>query len=125
MEILFILFAIVAVVLGFVGLIVIIKGFVDKSNKKVWIGTALVCFMLIMAVCGAYVIGKKAIKAKKRFEKEYFEMNRWCGDTDDFKMYKNCCRGDSITTGDSTEVRVIVEKKCIKKGDTPCPHHGN
>jgi len=123
MAVLFLILAIIAVVAGFIGLVLIIKGFVDKSNKKVWMGTALVCFMLIMAVCGAFLIGKRAIKAKKHFEREHFMMNTCCGD--DFKLYKNCCRGDSLTTGDSTEVQVIVEKKCIKKGGTPCPHHGN
>ena len=125
MALLLLILTIIAVVAGFTGLVLIIKGFVDKSNKKVWIGTALVCLMLSMAVCGAFVIGKKAIKAKKHFEKEHFMMNGWCGDGADFKMHKNCCPGDSITTGDSTEVQVIVEKKCIKKCGTPCPHHGN
>lgn len=125
MAVLFLILAIIAVVAGFIGLVLIIKGFVDKSNKEVWLGTVLVCIMLSMAVCGTFFIGKKVIKAKKHFEREHFMMNTWCGDEDDFKMDRNCCARDSVTTGDSTEVRVIVEKKCIKNGGTPCPHHRN
>jgi len=125
MAILLLILTIIAVIAGFVGLVVIIKGFVDKSNKEIWLGTILVCIMLSMAVFGAFLCGKRAIKAKKHYEREHFMMYKMHGDADEFEMYKNCCSGDSIASGDSTEVQVVVEKKCIKKGGNPCPLHGN
>jgi len=125
MAILFLLLAIIAVIAGFVGLVVIIKGFVDKNNKNVWVGTGLVCIMLSIAVCGVFWLGRRAVMEKKHYEREHFMMNKRCSGSGDFEMYKSCCPGDSIASGDSTEVQVIVEKKCIKKGGNLCPHHGN
>ncbi|HNW88790.1 MAG TPA: hypothetical protein PKN48_03955 [Bacteroidales bacterium] len=127
MQIFFLIFAVVAVVLGFVGLITIIKGFVDKNNSRVWLGTIMVCIMLILGVCGAFVIAKKALVAKRVYQKTHGMINN---SNYDYKCmhdaFKSCCPGDTTICGDSTEMQVIVEKKCIKKGDgKPCPHHMN
>lgn len=126
MQILFLLFAFVAVVLGFVGLIVIIKGFVDKSNKKIWIGTVLVTMMLILGVLGAFYVSKRALDSKRYHEKQRLMRDKKCGGNCNYDAFKPCCPGDTSACGDSTEVQVIVEKKCCKeKAGAPCPHHMN
>jgi hypothetical protein len=125
MQILFLIFAIIAVVLGFVGLITIIKGFVDKSSKKVWLGTILVCIMLILGVCGGFCIARRALDSKRYHEDKREMMAKKCGKKCNFDFLKSCCSGDSTIMGDSSEVQVIVKKNCIKKGDGNCPHHMN
>jgi len=126
MQILFLIFAIVAVVLGFVGLIVIIKGFVDKSNKKIWLGTILVSIMLVLGVLGGFCISKRALDSKRYHEKQRMMKDKKCGGNCNYDAFNPCCPGDTSVCGDSTEVQVIVEKKCIKKdGSMPCPHHMN
>ncbi len=126
MQILFLFFAILAVVLGFVGLIVIIKGFVDKSNKKIWVGTVLVSIMLILGVLGAFCVSKRALDSKRFHEKQRMMRDKKCGNNCNFDDFKPCCSRDTSACCDSTEVQVIIEKKCIKKeGGMPCPHHKN
>ncbi|HOY32366.1 MAG TPA: DUF4149 domain-containing protein [Bacteroidales bacterium] len=125
MKILFLIFSMIAVVLGFVGLITIIKGFVDRSNKKIWLGTFFICIVLILGVLGAYYIGDRALQSKRFHDNERLMMKK-CADMPDFGMFRHCCPGDSTTTGDSTCMKMVIEKKCIKKeGGMPCPHHSN
>ena len=50
MAIVHLLLAMVAVLAGFIGLVILIKGFVDKSNKFIKLGTLLFSVMLIIGV---------------------------------------------------------------------------
>ena len=124
MAILFLVFAIVALVLGFVGLITIIKGFVDKNNKNIWLGTILVCIMFILGLCGTFFVARKALDSKRFHEGQSGLMFNKCDDKCMQNAFKVCCPGDSAAFGDSTEVQVVVEKKCMQKeGGKTCPHH--
>ncbi|MCK9612130.1 MAG: hypothetical protein PHR81_10410 [Bacteroidales bacterium] len=126
MTIIAYLLALVGVIIGFMGLIIIIKGFADKSNKKIHLGTILVCITLAIAVTGGFCAARHAIKFVRyhasECQKGQMDFNKCCG----FKFNHKgmCASGDTTITSDSTCVKVIVEKTCVKEGEkSPCPHH--
>ena len=112
MAILHFLLVLVAVLLGFVGLIVIIKGFVDKNNKRIWLGTILVSIMLVIAVSGVFCVGKRVLNCKRNCDKECTMMIDKCMKSCDPDMMKGC-DPDKMKAGccpgaDSTEKEIVT-----------------
>jgi hypothetical protein len=128
MSILYLFAAIIAVLAGFIGLIIIIKGFVDKNNKNINLGTILVSIALIIALSGAYCIGRRAVHSY-RYQKHQREMMRKCMKECNFDMMKCNGMADSTAMTDSNGVRivtkVIMDKQCEKKCSEMCKHHKN
>ncbi|MEI6123928.1 MAG: hypothetical protein WCQ95_09910 [Bacteroidota bacterium] len=130
MAILFLCFAIVAVLSGFIGLVILVKGFVDKNNKKIQLGTILVSVMLVLATTGAFCIARRALDSKRYHEqKREMRMEKCMKDCDfdGVEMMKGgCMGGDNMkmcdTTGMKVITKVMVDKKCCMK-DAPktCP----
>lgn len=114
MAVLFLVVAILAVLLGFVGIIIIIKGFVDKSNKKIQMGTILVCIMLILAVSGAFCIGKRAINSKRYHDNQRSMMIDKCMKECGPDMMKDGCPGMN-KGGCGMPAEDTVEQKIVTK----------
>ena len=62
MNVLYLIAAIIAALAGFIGLVILIKGFIDKNNKNIKNGTIMVSIALIIALSGAYCIGMRLAK---------------------------------------------------------------
>jgi len=128
MKILFLFAAIIAALGGFIGLVVIIKGFVDKSNKNIRLGTILVSIGIIVALSGGFCIGMHAVKIAKHhaWYREQMRMKMMDCDMD---MMKGCAMGDSNaidSNGVKVVTKVIMDKKCMKKdckGECKKPMH--
>jgi hypothetical protein len=117
MKILFLFAAIIAALGGFIGLIVIIKGFVDKSNKNIRLGTILVCIGIIVALSGAFCIGMRAVKLAKHHAWYRDQMRMKMMDCD-MDMMRDCAMDDSTavdSNGVKVVTKVIMDKQCIKK----------
>lgn len=123
MEALFLIFAISAVVAGFTGLILIIKGFVDKNDKKIYLGTIVICVVLVIAVIGTFFIGKRVVNYKR-----YFENNPVVKMTDECNKgiknvgiynFINYCQGEMSAKLDSNKfemnMKVVFDKKEYNK----------
>jgi hypothetical protein len=127
MSILYLFAAIIAVLAGFIGLIIIIKGFVDKNNKNINLGTILVSVALIIALSGAYCIGRRAVHSY-RYQKHQKELMNKCMKECDFDIMK-CCPGFDSTAVDSNGVKIVtkvmMDKQCEKKCKEMCKHHKN
>jgi hypothetical protein len=127
MSILYLFSAIIAVLAGFIGLVIIIKGFVDKNNKNINLGTILVSVALIIALSGAFCIGRRAVHSMRNHNHQRMMMQK-CMKNCDFEMMKCCDKGDSNAV-DSNGVRivtkVIMDKQCEKKCKEACKHHMN
>jgi hypothetical protein len=130
MTFLYLFAAIIAVLAGFIGLVILIKGFVDKSNKNINLGTIIVSIGLIIAISGGFSVGKRAINSKRYHEKERMMMQKCmkeCMKDCDMGMMKGCGMGDS-TAVDSNGVKictkVIMDKQCgmSKKCSGKCKH---
>ena len=118
MNILYLFAAIIAVLAGFIGLIVIIKGFVDKSNKQIKLGTLLFCVMLIIGVLGAFCAGKHCMDKRRCHEEMMEKCMHECGPM----MMGGCASMDSIKDSNGVKVitKVIMDKECMKKCDMKC-----
>jgi hypothetical protein len=130
MSFLYLLSAIIAVLAGFIGLVIIIKGFVDKNNKNINLGTILVSIGLIIALSGAFCIGKRAVKSRRYHQHEQMMMQKCmkeCMKECDMEMMKGCGMGDSTavdSNGMKICTKVIMEKGCgmNKKCSGKCKH---
>jgi hypothetical protein len=132
MSILYLFAALIAVLAGFIGLVIIIKGFVDKNNKNINLGTILVSVALIIAMSGAYCIGRRAIHSKRYHDHERMMMQNCmknCMRNCDMEMMHGCGMGDSTAMSDSNGMKivtkVIMDKNCKmdgKKCDGKCKH---
>jgi hypothetical protein len=127
MSILYLFAAIIAVLAGFIGLVIIIKGFGDKNNKNINLGTILVSIALIIALSGVYCIGRRAVHSY-RYQKHERMMMKKCMKNCDFDMMK-CCPGFDSTAVDSNGVKivtkVIMDKQCEKMCKQVCKKHMN
>jgi poly-beta-1,6-N-acetyl-D-glucosamine biosynthesis protein PgaD len=129
MVYLYLLAAILAVLGVFVGLIIIIKGFVDKSNKNIKLGTIMVSIALIIALSGATCIAIRLNHFRKKHEYERRMKMEQCMKECDFDMMEGCAGMDSISGCDSNGVKVvtkvIMDKQCKmggKKCEGKCKH---
>jgi hypothetical protein len=130
MTFLYFFAAVIAVLAGFIGLVIIVKGFVDKSKKNINLGTILVSVGLIIALAGGFSIGKRAINSKRYHEKERMMMKKCkmeCMKECDIEMMKGCGMGDSTmvdSNGMKICTKVIMDKHCgmNKKCSGKCKH---
>lgn len=115
MNYLYLIAAIIAVLAGFIGLVILIKGFADKSDKNIKLGTLLVSIGLVIALSGVFCIGSRAAKFARYHLKNRQMMINKCMKDCDIKMMKNCMMIDSTIT-DSSGMKIItkmvVDKKC-------------
>jgi hypothetical protein len=122
MSILYLFLAILAVLGIFIGLVVIIKGFVDKSNKNIRLGTILVSIGLIIALSGSLCIAHRVNNFRKKHERERRMDKERCMKECNMDMMQGCGMGDS-TAVDSNGVKivtkVIMDKQC--KMSKKCP----
>ncbi len=128
MTILYLLAAILAVLGVFIGLIIIIKGFADKSNKNIRLGTILVSIGLIIALSGSFCIAKRANHFRKKMMHQRQMMMKDCMKDCDAEMMKACCDMDSMavdSNGVKIVTKVIMDKQCEKKCKEVCKHHKN
>jgi hypothetical protein len=127
MSILYLFAALIAVLAGFIGLIIIIKGFVYKNNKNINLGTILISVALIISLSEVYCIGRRAVHSKRYHDQQRMMMQK-CMKNCDFDMMK-CGDMDDSTAVDSNGVRivtkVIMDKQCEKKCKETCKHHMN
>ena len=123
MKILLFLLAILVVVSGFVGIITIIKVFIDRNDKKIHLGTLLICVVLVIAVTGTFFIGKRVVNYKWYHENNPVVMmedqcNKGINKT---AMYNfiNFCQGEMSAKLDSNKfemnMRVVFDKKQFDK----------
>jgi len=126
--------ALLAVLLGFIGLVVLIRGFVDKNTKGINKGTIIVCIALAMIVTGAFVGSLRCYMLHKQQRNNHEMMMHKMMGHEGMEMFmdKECCEGDSakMCKGD----KMMIEKKemkgegCDKKCDhktcdpAKCPH---
>ncbi len=123
MKILLFLVTILVVVSSFIGLIMIIKGFIDKNDKKIHLGTIVICVVLVIAVMGAFFIGKRVVNYKR-----YFENNPVVKMTDECNKgiknvgiynFINYCQGEMTAKLDSNKfemnMKVVFDKKQYNK----------
>ncbi len=137
MGILFLCLGIVAAISGFVGLVVLLKGFLDKNNKNIKLGTILMCVMLVIGVCGSYYIVRHAVDSRRYHEQMHKEKMKDCMKNCDMGMMGGCgmgmmkgmCMGGDdkcmkgMNDNDSVQVKVIVDKQCCKKDAAKtCPN---
>jgi hypothetical protein len=121
MNFIYLFAAIIAVLAGFIGLIVIIKGFVDKSNKNIQLGTILVSIGLIIALSGGFCIGMRAAKfAKFQIKSRHLLMEKSMKECD-FDMMKHCTMGDSMSM-DSNCMKICIKGTMDKKCQGMCKH---
>jgi hypothetical protein len=136
MGILILLLGILAVILGFVGFVFIIKGFIDKDDKKIHLGTIFMCVMLIIGVSGAFYIGKSALGYKfcQRNQTTITNDNECKKGSDNEIIGKilDCAQGDMTAKLDSNGLRFEMkffldkkqyQKKCMKKDGQKCGQH--
>jgi hypothetical protein len=127
MSILYLFAAIIAVLAGFIGLVIIIKGFVDKNKKNINLGTILVSVALIISLSGAFCIGRRAVHSYRKHNNQRMMMQK-CLKNCDFDM-KKCCPGFDSTMVDSNGVKIVtkvfMDKQCEKKCKEMCKHHKN
>ena len=123
MAIVHLLLAMVAVLAGFIGLVILIKGFVDKSNKFIKLGTLLFSVMLIIGVLGGFCAGRHCMNSKRCHDQERCDMMMKCMQNCNGGMMSGCASMDS-TTADSNGMqvitKVIMDKECMKKCDMKC-----
>ena len=62
------LLVLIAMPLGFIGLVVLINGFVNKVSQKINLGTILISIALVMLITGCFLISKRCINAMKNYE---------------------------------------------------------
>ncbi|PIP53625.1 MAG: hypothetical protein COX07_09700 [Bacteroidetes bacterium CG23_combo_of_CG06-09_8_20_14_all_32_9] len=55
----------ISVLLGFIGLVVLINGFVNKLPKKINLGTILVCISLFLCVSGFFCVSARSYRKVK------------------------------------------------------------
>ncbi len=116
MQITLLVLALIGAIIGLFGLVTMVKGFLDKSNSKIWLGTVLVGIMLAIGICGSFVLTRKVVNAKRNAEKEC--RNAWKNFKSEyvFGLYKPNCNHDS-TKCDSMKMNMPQE------AGMPCPHH--
>jgi len=118
----FYFFAAILAVLGiFIGLVIIIKGFVDKSNKNIRLGTIIVSIGLIIALSGIFTIAHRANNFRKYHEMERRMMMQKCMKECNMDMMNGCGMGDSSavdSNGMKIVTKVIMDKDC--KMDKKC-----
>jgi|GEM_PF-3068111 len=110
--------ALATVLIGFIGLVGLVGGFVEKAPKKVKMGTIMVCISLGLMVSGLFCVSAHCLKkAKARHQMEMkcrMGMEREC-------MEKSDCCPEGDMKGDSNDVKVCkkitVEEKCLQKCD--------
>ncbi len=122
MAIVHLLLAMVAVLSGFIGLVILIKGFVDKSNKQIKLGTLLFSVMLIIGVLGGFCAGRHCCE-KKCHDQERCEMMMKCMQDCNGGMMMGCGGMDSTkvdSNGMQVITKVIMDKECAKKCDMNC-----
>ena len=123
------LMVIVAVIVGFIGLITIIKGFVNKDDKKIKMGTIFVCIFLFVFVTGVFCTGKHVHKLMKRHahEREMKMKHGGFGPGCEMEMIKGCMENGEMTkdsNGVRIETKVIMDKDCEHKCDPKtCADH--
>jgi len=126
MNILYLFAAIIAVLAGFIGLIVIIKGFVDKSNKNIKLGTILVSIGLILALSGGYCVAHRAVKMVKHHAWYRDQMMQKGMMNCDFDMMEGGGKCDSMSKDTNCMkkcTKIMIEKNCgEKKCDGKCKH---
>jgi len=122
MKILLFVLAILVVISGFVGLITIIKGFIDKNDKKIYLGTILICIVLVIGVIGTFYVGKRIVNYK-RYQENFpvvieDQYNKRINNT---AMYNfiNYCQGEMSAKLDSNKfemnMKVVFDKKQFNK----------
>lgn len=126
MNILYLFAAIIAVLAGFIGLIVIIKGFADKSNKNIKMGAILVSIGIILVLSTGFCIGIRAIRMAKHHAWYKEQMQQKCMKDCNFDMMEGCAQGDSMS-GDTACIKkctkVMIQKDCgTQKCDGKCKH---
>jgi hypothetical protein len=130
--ILFFISAIVGVVLGLAGIVILINGFVKKDDKLVWRGSIITGITLILIVSGVFCGAHKCVSMiqKHRMNKEIrcekFEMDH-CQMMNDSMMMD-----DSTMTGCDTTMKMkcnhmkkmdCEKEKCNhEKCKSKCPH---
>lgn len=127
MSILYLFAAIIAVLGFFIGLVVIIKGFVNKNDKNINLGTILVSIGLIIALSGVFCLGQRAVKVARCQLNQRHMMMQQCIKDCDVEIMK-CCELDDSTALDSNCMKKctkeLIEKGCMKKPCSgPCKGH--
>ena len=131
MSILYLFAAIIALLGFFIGLVIIVKGFVYKNNKHVNLGTILVSIGLIIALSGMFCVAKRANHFRKKMMHErQMKMQECMKACDmDMDMMDGCGKKDTVINGDTvcikTATKVIMDKNCSmsgKKCDGKCKH---
>lgn len=94
------LLALISVPLGFIGLVVLINGFINKASKKINLGTILVCIALALLITSCFLTFNRCFKATKN-----------C-------MHKRmCCKNmleRKCISNDSVDIITIIKKDSCK-----------
>ena len=118
MAITLFILALLAALLGFIGLIVLIYGFKSNTLGNIKKGTVIFCIAIILAMVSFFIVGKKCVRHYKNKVHSIGVMmsDNDCGPHQFHKemMMKGCCPGkDMMVTekGDTTIcVKTIIEK---------------
>ena len=108
--------AILTLLLGFIGLVVLIYGFRNNNLGNIKKGSVLFSISLILFVTMSFLVAKKAVrhyKYRMHSMEKCMQMNEQCKSMMENDCSSMCDEGMSMTgKGDSTIV--IIEKKVIK-----------
>jgi cytoskeletal protein CcmA (bactofilin family) len=131
--ILFFISAIVAVVLGLTGIVILINGFVKKDDKLVWRGSIITGITLILIVSGVFCGAHKCVtmmqkhRMNKEIRCEKFEMDH-CNMMSGDSMMMNDTTSGNDTNGMKMKCNHMKKMDCEKgkcdheKCKSKCPH---
>lgn len=117
MAITLFILALLAALLGFIGLIVLIYGFKSNTLGNIKKGTVIFCIAIILAMISFFIVGKKCVRHyKQKVHTIGVMMNDGCCGPQFFhkEMMKGCCPDKDMVITENSDtticVKTIIEK---------------